>query len=104
MEAAAVPDLLCAARSLISSEEKWVQGRLRIGNNRFCAMGAILQASALGHGRQIKEPAIAHLQAVAKQRGFPTGERMNDSSTHAEVLTAFDEAIRLSEARCNRAA
>ncbi len=99
MEAAAVPELLCAARALISSEETWVQGRLRTRNEKFCAMGAILHVSAVGRGQRFTKPAVAHLLAVAKQRGFPTIERMNNSSTHADVLAAFDEAIRLSEAR-----
>ncbi len=98
IEAAVVPELLRAARSLISSEETWVKGRLRTRDGKRCALGAIFQVTAHGPGRHLRRPAVAHLLAVAKQRGFPAIERMNDSSTHADVLAAFDEAICLSEA------
>jgi hypothetical protein len=97
IEAAIVPELLRAARGLIESEEKWVKGRLRTRDRRFCAMGAIAQVSALGPGRRFKQPAAAHLRVVARRRGFPAVEKMNDSCTHPEILTAFDEAILLSE-------
>jgi hypothetical protein len=97
VEAAIVPELLRAARDLISSEERWVQGHLRTRDGRLCAMGAIMRVSAVGPGRHFRKPAVAHLLTVARQRGFSAVERMNDSSTHAEVLAAFDEAIRVSE-------
>ena len=99
---AAVPELPGAARDLISSEDKWANGRLRTRDGGFSALGAILQVSALGPGRRARQPALAHLRLVARRRGFWTIEAMNDASTHAEVLAAFDEAIRLSEARCSR--
>ena len=67
-------------------------------------MGAILQVSTFGPGRHFRRPAVAHLEAVARLRGFQTVEAMNDASTHAEVLTAFDEATRLSEAHRAQAA
>ncbi|HJS84535.1 MAG TPA: hypothetical protein VJ779_03675 [Acetobacteraceae bacterium] len=104
IEPVAVPALLCAARTLIASEEKWAKGRLRTHDGRFCAMGAVLQVSALGPGRHFRKPAFAYLRAVARQRNFSTVEAMNDCSTHAEVLAAFDEAIRLAEADCVPAA
>jgi hypothetical protein len=33
------------------------------------------------------------LDEVARRHGHITSERMNDQSTHAEMLAAFDEAI-----------
>jgi hypothetical protein len=98
---AAVPELPGAARDLIS-EDKWANGRLRTRDGGFCALGAILQVSALGLGRRARQRALAHLRFVARQRGFWTVEMMNDASTHAEALAAFDEAVRLAEARCGQ--
>jgi hypothetical protein len=37
--------------------------------------------------------ANAVLLSVAMRRGFDSIEKMNDNSTHREVLSAFDEAI-----------
>jgi hypothetical protein len=37
--------------------------------------------------------------AVANGRGFNDIEKMNDRSTHAQVLSAFDEAITRAQAR-----
>lgn len=91
--------LLREARALIEAEEDWTRGSYRTPAGRRCAMGA-LRAAARGwwseHGLSARQEAHRRLLAVARGRGFDSVERMNDASTHAEVLAAFDAAQRSS--------
>ena len=85
--------LLRAARALIDQEECWVQGRYETLRGRRCAMGA-LQAAARG----LRHPAAFEaardlLRTEALILGFSHVEKMNDRSSHAEVLALFDRAI-----------
>lgn len=87
-----VAAVLRAARALIEPERSWLRGQYHRSYSRFCAIGALRRAS------RDASPAVlarAHmlLLDVARQRGFETVERMNDHSTHPEVLSAFDAAI-----------
>jgi hypothetical protein len=86
--------LLAAARALIENEQNWVQGAYYTPDRKRCAVGALRAATqADWHGSGTKMEAHALLLAVASERGFDKVETMNDNSTHAEVLAAFDAAI-----------
>ena len=84
--------VLCAARALIEPDRSWLRGQYHRSYSRFCAMGALRHASRHAPPAVLAR-AHALLLDVARQRGFETVERMNDHSTHPEVLSAFDVAI-----------
>lgn len=84
--------LLTVARALVSEKKYWARGRYETIGGRRCAVGALcVAAEILGCGSL--EEAGRHLGTVALERGYSEVETMNDNSTHAEVLSAFDEAI-----------
>jgi hypothetical protein len=90
---AAVAQLLRDARELIADPRSWTQRIYRSFRGRRCAVGA-LRAAASG----LDDPSIAWsahglLIKIARSRGFTNVEAMNDRSSHAAVLRAFDEAI-----------
>lgn len=94
--------LLQAARALIATESTWVQGAYHTPTGRHCAIGALRAVAAgVGHGggRGAKMQAHTLLLSVARQRGFDSVETMNDRSSHAQVLSAFDSAIASAIAR-----
>ncbi len=95
----ATVQLLSIARALIADEENWVQGRYETIDGRRCAVGALRVASRLMGVRTPPRDATGMLLTVANGRGFNDIEKMNDRSTHAQVLTAFDEAITRAQAR-----
>jgi len=85
--------VLRLARSLIQDERHWIQRRYETLDGRRCAVGAMRAAVRLlglrgGHN----EPHNA-LLGVAIGRGFTDIEKMNDHSTHGQIVSAFDEAI-----------
>ena len=89
----ATVQVLGLARSLIQDERQWIQRRYETLDGRRCAVGALRGAGRLlglrGGGN---EPHNA-LLAVAIARGFTDIEKMNDHSTHPQIVSAFDEAI-----------
>ncbi|HET6183947.1 MAG TPA: hypothetical protein VFA03_10185 [Acetobacteraceae bacterium] len=95
----ATVQLLTIARALIADEENWVQGRYETIDGRRCAVGALRVASRLMGVRTPPREATGMLLSVANGRGFNDIEKMNDRSTHAQVLSAFDEAIARAQAR-----
>ena len=95
----ATVQLLTIARALIADEENWVQGRYETIDGRRCAVGALRVASRLMGVRTPPRDATGMLLTVANGRGFNDIEKMNDRSTHAQVLSAFDEAITRAQAR-----
>ncbi len=95
----ATVQLLTIARALIADEENWVQGRYETIDGRRCAVGALRVASRLMGVRTPPRDATGVLLTVANGRGFNDIEKMNDRSTHAQVLSAFDEAITRANAR-----
>jgi hypothetical protein len=95
----ATVQLLSIARALIADEENWVQGRYETIDGRRCAVGALRVASRLMGVRTPPRDATGLMLTVANGRGFNDIEKMNDRSTHAQVLTAFDEAISRAQAR-----
>src|SRR5579863_2845379 len=90
-----VERLLRDARDLIEDPRYWMRGTYRWFRGRRCAVGALRAAA-----RRLRDPvpawaAHAYLIAVARSRGFTNVEAMNDRSSHAAVLRAFDEAVAL---------
>jgi hypothetical protein len=99
-----VSQQLKAAKAIIASPSKWLQGAYAKdadgfymrGNNTnavcFCSLGA-LQAVNQTDSDAPSQPAIA----VLKQ--FMGGDvpEFNDSATHEQVLEAFDKAIAAAE-------
>ena len=93
-DAAQTVQLLEDARDLIKDPQHWTQGTYRSFRGRRCAVGA-LRAMA----RRLSGPGpawAAHrlLIDIARSRGFASVEAMNDHSSHHDVVSAFDEAIR----------
>lgn len=95
----ATVQLLTIARALIADEENWVQGRYETIDGRRCAVGALRVASRLMGVRTPPRDATGMLLTVANGRGFNDIEKMNDRSTHSQVLAAFDEAINRAQVR-----
>jgi hypothetical protein len=91
--------LLRAARALIELEDKWVQGRYETVRGRRCAMGALQAAARVLRDPRAFEEAKDLLRTEAVLRGYSHVEKMNDRSTHTQVLAAFDTAIMKAEAR-----
>jgi hypothetical protein len=84
---------LALARSLIADERAWVQRRYETRDGRRCAVGALRGAARLMHSAVPHCDAVSGLLAVAMARGFTDIETMNDHSSHAQVVSAFDEAM-----------
>jgi hypothetical protein len=85
--------VLGLARSLIQDERHWIQRRYETLDGRRCAVGAVRAAvRLLGMRAGPVDPHHALLM-VAVSRGFTDIEKMNDHSTHSQVISAFDEAI-----------
>jgi hypothetical protein len=93
----AAAQLLRSARSMIDREEMWVQGRYNARGGRHCAIGALRAAGRFYHSETLR---LAHalLHNVANGRGFDSVEKMNDASTHGQVMAAFGSAIASAEA------
>jgi hypothetical protein len=94
---AAAVELLRDAKGLIESPRYWMRGTYWWFRGRRCAVGALRAAA-----KRIRDPVpawLAHsfLIVVARSRGFTNVEAMNDRSSHAAVLRAFDDAIALAE-------
>jgi hypothetical protein len=89
--------LLRAARALIGQEDRWVQGRYETLRGRRCAMGALQAAARVLRHPGAFDQARDYLRTEALIRGYSHVEKMNDRSTHAEVLAAFDRAIHRAE-------
>lgn len=88
--------LLRAARMRIETEENWTSGAYHRSGGRYCSVSALwmaVKASPSGYNRAVWKQASLLLLDVAKGRGFQNIEAMNDGSTHAQVLEAFDAAI-----------
>jgi hypothetical protein len=85
--------VLQLARTLIEDERHWIQRRYETLDGRRCAVGALRSAARLLDLRGQPNGPHNMLLAIAIGRGFTDVEKMNDHSTHAQVLTAFDQAI-----------
>lgn len=85
--------VLQLARTLIEDERHWIQRRYETLDGRRCAVGALRSASRLLDLRGQPNGPHNMLLAVAIGRGFADVEKMNDHSSHPQVLSAFDQAI-----------
>jgi hypothetical protein len=92
---AAAALLLEDAKSLIEDRSRWLQGTYRWFRGRRCAIGALCAAAAKIDDMRVAQSAHALLLAVADSRRFTSVEGMNDHSSHAQVMSAFDQAVAL---------
>jgi hypothetical protein len=92
---AAVIAVLEDARALIATEQRWAQGAYWRFPGRHCAIGALRAAAARLDDITLAWAAHALLIEIASNRRFTCVEALNDHSSHAEVIGAFDEAIAL---------
>ena len=90
--------LLQDARGLIEDPGHWTQGAYRSLRGRRCAVGALRAAARRADGPEPAWAAHQLLINIARSRGFASVEAMNDHSSHAAVLCAFDEAIAWADA------
>jgi hypothetical protein len=91
--------VLRLARTLIEDEKHWIQRRYETLDGRRCAVGALRSATRLLALRSLNTEAHNLLLEVAGSRGFTDIEKMNDHSTHGQVVSAFDMAIARAQAR-----
>jgi hypothetical protein len=96
---AATVQVLSLARTLIEDERHWIQRRYETLDGRRCAVGAVRSATRLLALRSLNTEAHNLLTEVAAGRGFSDIEKMNDHSTHGQVVSAFDVAIARAQAR-----
>jgi hypothetical protein len=90
--------VLSLARTLIEDERHWIQRRYETLDGRRCAVGALRSATRLLALRKVNGEAHTLLMEVAEGRGFSDIEKMNDHSTHGQVVSAFDVAIARAQA------
>ena len=95
----ATVQVLRLARTLIEDERHWIQRRYETLDGRRCAVGALRSAARLLALRSLNSEAHNLLLEVAVGRGFTDIEKMNDHSTHGQVVSAFDIAITRAQAR-----
>ena len=96
---AATVQVLRLARTLIEDERHWIQRRYETLDGRRCAVGALRSAARLLALRGLNNEAHNLLLEVAGSRGFTDIEKMNDHSTHGQVVSAFDMAIARAQTR-----
>jgi hypothetical protein len=89
-------EVLIAAKALIDTPEKWVQGRYQI-KAAYCAWGALVE-SGKGEGpvhRSCQVLANAVPKRSRKEGYLPTVWSFNDARgrTHKQVMRWFDRAI-----------
>ena len=95
---ASVKENLIAAKALISTPDKWLQGDLRDEDfTCFCAIGAIETAGGyVGRaGTLFGSPEVA---ALTNASGFQhwsglAGFNDDEATTHADIMDLFDRAI-----------
>ncbi len=75
---------------MVEDKRDWVRGTYTTAGGKHCAMGALPAAAWSFDESSVLFLAHQRLLHVAETRGL-TVERMNDRSTHADVLAAFDE-------------
>ncbi len=93
----AVADVLRDAKDMIVDPKDWTRRTYRSLGGQRCAVGALRAAAKHLEDATIAWSAHALLIDVARSRGFTNVETMNDRSSHAAVMAAFDQAIRTAE-------
>lgn len=116
VKAAEVVKVLTEARQIISAPRNWTKGHWRVYDedkfcpaseeeaylvsDKFCSLGAIYRRNPNKIG-EIYEPAVEALASVVPHRFYDSHDKratvfsFNDSAStsHEEVLAAFDKAI-----------
>jgi hypothetical protein len=85
--------ILKEARRLLEHNGRLGQGNYRTVQGRRCALRTICDASIMLDSKPARNLEGDLLDLVARRLGYITTERMNDGSTHEQMLIAFDEAI-----------
>jgi hypothetical protein len=93
----AVADLLRDTKDMIADPKDWTRRTYRSFGGQRCAVGALRAAAKRLEDPTLAWSAHALLIDVARSRGFTNVETMNDRSSHAAVMAAFDQAIRTAE-------
>ncbi|HEY3620727.1 MAG TPA: hypothetical protein VGK96_28320 [Candidatus Sulfotelmatobacter sp.] len=82
------------ARKRIENPENWAQGRYRCGNS-FCAVGALyIEEDNMGNQCAFNKVYELLQDVCLSMGGTRSISYFNDHHSHAEVIAAFDEAIR----------
>ncbi|HEY2540970.1 MAG TPA: hypothetical protein VGI28_15965 [Stellaceae bacterium] len=92
-----VAEVLRDAKDMIADPKDWTRRTYRSFGGQRCAVGALRAATKRLADPTIAWSAHALLIDVARSRGFTNVETMNDRSSHAAVMAAFDQAIRAAE-------
>jgi hypothetical protein len=92
-----VAEVLRDAKDMIADPKDWTRRTYRSLGGQRCAVGALRAAAKHLEDPMIAWSAHALLIDVARSRGFTNVETMNDRSSHAAVMAAFDQAIRTAE-------
>lgn len=88
--------ILITALGLIEDRRHWAQYQYRTHDNRYCAVGAQRCASAMLQASTEQQRTADQLMLIiARRHGFWSVERMNDKSSHEDVVLAFRAAIAL---------
>lgn len=95
-----VSEVLIAAKSLIDTPDKWIQGAYAADSSgcdiapsstnacKFCSIGALVRVGVgLYANYSVSEAYLTHAMRC------DTISRFNDSHTHSEVMEAWDRAI-----------
>lgn len=98
--------ILKAAREVISSPDHWCQGEYAVtadgqvsvsvvnpGSDKFCMIGAIASVTKQPISQVEGGEAVAALRLATGTDPDRLLHQFNDSSTHTDVLAAFDRAI-----------
>lgn len=100
-----VAEQLIAAKNLIQNPKNWIKGNFRVGD-AYCASGALIEVIGMDNHRyhiETETAAYQTLNDVIPEAQVPAFlhkvNAFNDSSTHEEVLEAFDRAIALAVSR-----
>ena len=88
-----VADVLRDAKDMVTDPKDWTRRTYRSFGGQRCAVGALRAAAKKLDDPTIAWSAHALLIDVARSRGFTNVETMNDRSSHAAVMAAFDQAI-----------
>jgi hypothetical protein len=109
--------ILKQAREILSNPDHWTKGcnaRDRYGHScasaggeacKWCAHGALCKLTPADTQEEkqkacdIRNKAMGYLRKVSESRGFISFTYYNDEvATHSDILSLFDEAIRLEDA------
>lgn len=94
-------EVLEKALALIEDERNWCQETIQKdrgdGGTARCALGAVMEAEAMGY--QCSAGPWRIFTRLAQREGYELGSQFNNNRSHAEVVALFQEAIRSEKAK-----